>query len=73
MNKREFWKMINPICPYCEQELLYHDYFGRLCLHQDGKVLGDIYKCDNEDCEVYNESFYTYRDTPDELHEGYPC
>lgn len=60
-------------CPYCETELNYQDYFGRICSHQDGKVLGDIYKCKNEECECYEEHFHTYRDHPDDLKEGYPC
>lgn len=71
-------------CPYCGAELEAEDYFGRLAAHQDGKVLGDIYFCPNgrsEDPEVECESaalhvagaFHTYRNRPDELHEGYPC
>jgi C4-type Zn-finger protein len=60
-------------CPICNQELLYHDYFGRIASHQDGTVLGDIYICDNEDCEGYQEHYHTRRDNPDELREGYPC
>ena len=59
-------------CPYCETELSYHDYYGRLCAHQDGKKLGDIYKCENEDAECYGTHFHT-RGESDELHEGYPC
>lgn len=60
-------------CPYCEKELNYHDYFGRIASHQDGKVLGNIYTCENEECEMYQESFYTYRDRPYDIQEGYPC
>lgn len=61
-------------CPYCGQELDYHDYYGRLCAHQDGKILGEIYKCLNEDCEseTFNYYFHT-REFSVELHEGYPC
>jgi hypothetical protein len=69
-------------CPYCEAELDHEDIFGRLFSHQDGHVAGDIYRCPNgleQDgtCESENfhvaGSFYTYRDSPDNLHEGYPC
>lgn len=60
-------------CPYCDSELEYHDYFGRIASHQDGKVMGDIYQCGNEECEQYQQSFYTYRDGNGNLHEGYPC
>ena len=60
-------------CPYCKQELTYHDYFGRICSHQDGEIMGDIYKCENENCDAYQEHFYTYRDNESEIHEGYPC
>ena len=61
-------------CPYCNTELEYDDYFGRLASHQDGKVLGEIFKCPNEDCESYsfNGFFYT-RKPSEELFEGYPC
>ena len=69
-------------CPYCGEELDLEDYFGRIAAHQDGKVLGDIYKCpngaeQNEKCnsEMFHVSgsFYAYRSNPDDLLEGYPC
>lgn len=60
-------------CPYCEKELEHHDVFGFLAAHQSGKVNGDIYRCENVNCEAFNESFYAYRDRPDNLIEGYPC
>lgn len=69
-------------CPYCEEELNYDDYFGRIAAHQDGKVMGDIYRCPNGqeqngkcDSECFNVagSFYTYRNNDSVLHEGYPC
>jgi hypothetical protein len=60
-------------CPECDKELEYHDYFGRLCAHQDGKVLGDIYQCVNEGCARFQDHFYTYREGDGELNEGYPC
>jgi hypothetical protein len=61
-------------CPYCDEELEYHDYYGRLCAHQDGKVLGEIYKCPNEECEsaCFNYYFHT-REHYTDLFEGYPC
>ena len=65
-------------CPYCNQELAYHDFYGKnLRLDsfnrvKDGFVKsGDIYICNNENCEYYEEHFYT--DKNEELHEGYPC
>jgi hypothetical protein len=63
----------NMNCPICNQELLYDDYFGRICSHQDGHVEGDIYKCGNEECEGYGLFYHTHRDHNEELHEGYPC
>ena len=69
-------------CPYCGEELELEDYFGRLAAHQDGKVMGDIYRCpkgqeESEDCDssvfFVPGSFYAYRDNPDNLLEGYPC
>jgi len=69
-------------CPYCKQELSYHDWFytGNHAAYEKGyegsgfKKLGDIYKCGNEDCDSqsFNYSFYT-RIGSDELLEGYPC
>ena len=67
-------------CPYCGAELEHTDSYGRFCAHQDGKRLGDIYrcpvaveqegKCDSE-CFHVCGSFYT--DEYGELHDGYPC
>lgn len=69
-------------CPYCGEELIYDDYFGRICAHQDGKVLGDIWRCPNGkeqngkcESELFHVAgcFYTYRDNDIRLYEGYPC
>ncbi len=63
-------------CPYCGQPLEYYDTFGRLCAHQDGKILGYIYKCQNENCksELFNYCFHDYAGINDDtLKEGYPC
>jgi len=66
------------ICPYCENPLTYEDVFGKnLHLDSFGKIKdgfqksGDIYKCKNEQCDAFDEHFYT-RVSDDELHEGYP-
>lgn len=60
-------------CPYCEEELNDHDYYGRgIPGRSDFQKVGDIYKCENEECEAYQQTFYT-RGNNDELHEGYPC
>lgn len=62
-------------CPYCGKELKYHDWFGtKMKFNGSGNKKGDIYKCENEECESsdFNNSFYT-RGNSDELHEGYPC
>ncbi len=60
-------------CPICQNELLRHDYFGRILAHQDGHVEGDIYRCevcnDNGEDVIY---YYVYRDDGI-LKEGYPC
>jgi hypothetical protein len=69
-------------CPYCGNELIWNDYFGKI-KHSEHYWLypqswiekrGDIYKCENEDCDsgVFNSFFYTYGNN-DELKEGYPC
>ncbi len=68
-------------CPICGAELDLEDSFGRIAAHQDGKVVGDIYRCPNglsQDGSCESElfhvagSFFTYRATGG-LHEGYPC
>ena len=59
-------------CPICGEELAYSDYFGRIAAHQDGKKCGDIYKCTNEECDGYEQTFYTCVGS-NEVHEGYPC
>lgn len=65
-------------CPYCDEELRYHDwwYTGNLAAYERGnggnfQKQGDIYKCLNEECEAYEEFFYT--DRYGDLHNGYPC
>jgi predicted RNA-binding Zn-ribbon protein involved in translation (DUF1610 family) len=69
-------------CTYCGEELDLDDSFGRIAAHQDGKVMGDIWRCPNGreqngkcDSELFHVagSFYTYRDSEHVLHEGYPC
>lgn len=66
-------------CPYCEQELKYHDFYfaGNYAAYEKGlaqiQKKGDIYKCENEGCEssVFNSLFHT-REGNDELKEGNP-
>lgn len=69
-------------CPLCGTELEVNDVFGRLAAHQDGKILGDIYRCPkgveqdgscDSECFHVAGSFYAYREGDTQLHEGYPC
>ena len=53
-------------CFYCECNLILHDAYGYFAQHQNGKKLGDIYKC--EKCDI----FY-HTDNQGNLKEGYPC
>jgi len=63
-------------CPYCGEELKWEDYYGKF---KKGNYwtpiyidkVGDIYICENEKCEYYQEHFYT--DPNGYLQEGYPC
>lgn len=68
-------------CPICGAELEFCEVFGRLAAHQDGAVLGDIYRCPKgveQDGSCGSEtfsvvgSFYVYR-SDGMLREGYPC
>ena len=72
-------------CPQCDYELEYHDYYfvGRPARYYGNasngiyypstnyKKRGDIFKCNNENCEMFEQFFYT--DERECLHEGYPC
>jgi hypothetical protein len=66
-------------CPYCGAELTLDDYYGKtqhaehywIYPHSWIEKEGDIFKCNNEDCGAYQETFYT--DKQGDLHEGYPC
>jgi hypothetical protein len=74
-------------CPYCDQELVEDDTFGNAdyCLNAIGYNPGYpvtrnpiqggiIYSCENQECEKYQESFYTLEcEDHIQLHEGYPC
>ena len=73
-----------PYCPYCDSDLTYRDeyftgrpesFYGTASngIHYPStkKHLGDIYKCVNDECEAYDQHFYT--DTNENLFEGYPC
>ena len=76
--KERMIKMGDYECPYCEELLKYKDYYGKNLMLDNfdrpkpGFVKsGDIYKCENDRCIMYQESFHT--DATGELHEGYPC
>lgn len=67
-------------CPICGEELVYHDSYGRVAAHQDGKVFGQIFKCPNGaeqdgscDSTLFAVAGSFYTDEAGELHEGYPC
>lgn len=59
-------------CPECGTELEWIDYFGP---HQGGgsiKKVGDIYQCQNEECDATH--FHTFdSESGEPLHDGYPC
>lgn len=68
-------------CPICGSELDYDGPFGRLAAHQDGCVVGDIWRCPrgaDQDGSCESEffhvagSFHKYREETG-LREGYPC
>ena len=68
-------------CPICGATLDHEDNFGRFCAHQDGKKIGEIYRCPNgveQDGSCNSElfhvagAFHVY-DDEGQLKEGYPC
>lgn len=73
------------ICPYCDCNFSYRDeyftgrpenFYGTASngiYYPSTKVhLGNIYKCINEECEAYEQYFYTKTDS-NQIYEGYPC
>lgn len=68
-------------CPYCGEELRCIDYYGHtkysehywIYPHSWIEKEGDIYQCQNEECDsqVFNGHFYDRCDG--DLREGYPC
>jgi hypothetical protein len=65
-------------CHYCSTRMTNSGVYGKnLALDSWGKPMsgfqkaGDIFYCDNVDCEAYCRHFYT--DLRGNLHEGYPC
>jgi len=67
-------------CPICGLEMEHEDFYGRLAAHQDGKVMGEIFRCPNGieqnglcDSETFNVAGSFYTDNNGNLHEGYPC
>ena len=58
-------------CPYCGKELRYKDYYGRYLGNDNWDKKGEIYQCDNEECEFFDEYFHT--DPRGYFKEGYPC
>lgn len=69
LNRRRIHRPIMK-CPQCDTQMKYHDYFGRLCAHQDGHIEGDIYICVNDDCIASDHRFHTHRSNPDDIHTG---
>ena len=60
-------------CPICGEELNCYDSFGYFAGYGSGEKCGDIYKCDNENCEGYQEKYHTHMSDEYDLHDGYPC
>lgn len=59
-------------CTYCGADLIWTDYYGRICAHQDGKKLGDIFKCPNhegfdseEEAKKYEQQYHTMNNAQD--------
>lgn len=57
-------------CPYCGCELEQIDIYGRLALHQDGKIIGEIYECPNKEGFEYEEEAIEYLESINETLES---
>jgi hypothetical protein len=65
-------KTESQLCPCCNLPLVYNDVFGFLFPNQSGEIVGDIFRCENEKCDYYQEFFHSfYADL--EIRNGYPC
>ena len=63
-------------CPYCFEELEWHDYFGKYTGQGMSGMdkRGNIYKCPNEECDSQSFNYFFWNTlTNEELREGYPC
>lgn len=68
-------------CPYCNKELNCVDYYGYtrysehywIYPHSWIEKEGDIFQCDNEECQSQCFSGYFYDKNDEYLIEGYPC
>lgn len=68
-------------CPCCEKELCHYDsYFtGNYSAYLKGysdsgyQEVGDIFRCENEECECFETFYHTRYEDDSDLHEGYPC
>jgi len=66
-------------CPICSVDLSCIDYFGKVKYAEHYWIYpqswiekeGDIYKCNNEDCEGFQEVYHTHGNS-NELHDGHP-
>ncbi len=66
-------------CPVCNEPLTYVDYFGQI-KHAEHYYTrpqswierkGEMYQCNNEECEGFQERYYAY-DNEDRLRDGVP-
>lgn len=64
-------------CPYCGEDLLCEDYYGfGIPETPEFKKVGDIYRCQNDDCTCVGVDMppcYFHTDQSGDLHDGYPC
>lgn len=58
-------------CPECDTQLICADIYGFYKGRGHWDKNGDIYKCQNEDCDYFDEYFYT--DKLGGIRYGYPC
>lgn len=64
------------LCPHCNQELRYIEYYGHYLGHDKWNKIGNIYRCDNISCASSVHDYFFHdkiADHDDSVYEGYPC
>ena len=66
------------LCPYCGKELNSLGEFNSIPCHfsyseeASDFIVGELFECENEECECFEQNFYLDDEFPDKLFFGRP-